>query len=177
MINKNILDSEVSLINFADIRKFVKECLNKAPDYFWKIPSSSTGKYHPEDDNIEGGLIRHTKKAVKIAEDLCRCFDVISAERDYVIAAMILHDTCKNGFPEGGPYTVDGHGNLFVGIVNLLMKKDEKLNSEMVKTISKLISLHMGRFDTPYIIGGDILSKIVHVADYISSRRYLTINL
>ena len=30
------------------------------PDYFWVMPASSTGKYHPDQDAGVGGLVRHS---------------------------------------------------------------------------------------------------------------------
>ena len=40
------------------------------PNYFFEVPASSTGKYHPEFALGDGGLIRHTKVAVRIAYEL-----------------------------------------------------------------------------------------------------------
>jgi hypothetical protein len=45
-------------------------------------------------------------------------------------------------------------------------------------TISRLILMHMGKFDLPYVFDWqDTLASIVHIADYISSREDITVNI
>lgn len=61
------LQPEIDLISEPKIIKFVKDCLEYAPEYFWRIPASSTGNHHPHFALGEGGLVRHTKAAVWIA--------------------------------------------------------------------------------------------------------------
>lgn len=56
-----IFENELNLIKNVDLRKLVELSLQSAPDYFFTIPASSTGKYHPQYALGEGGLVRHTK--------------------------------------------------------------------------------------------------------------------
>ena len=44
--------------------------IDSLPDYFFEVAAASTGKYHPKYAQGEGGLVRHTKAAVKIAYEL-----------------------------------------------------------------------------------------------------------
>ena len=53
-----------------DIADFLKYLVNNLPDYFFEIPASSTGKYHPEFASTTHGLVKHTKLAVRIAYEL-----------------------------------------------------------------------------------------------------------
>ena len=39
---------ELNYIEEARIREAAKVLLDNLPDYFYKIPASSTGKYHPD---------------------------------------------------------------------------------------------------------------------------------
>ena len=171
------LEKEVALIVDPDIKDFVKKCIAFAPNYFWKIPSSSTGKYHPEDEHGEGGAVLHTKRVVRIVDDLCRNFDIKNKDRDCVISAAIMHDFCKNGFPSNTGHTVDGHGTLWVNILNQVVNKDLVLNSEVTKTISRLIACHMARFDIPFVETSNKLDLIIQVADYIVSREYVKVEI
>jgi hypothetical protein len=173
----NSLNKELKLISRPDIRTFVKECLEKAPEYFWTIPSSSTGKYHPEEDNGVGGLVIHTKKVVKLADDLCRNYEIIGDERDCVIAAAIMHDTCKGGFPENSGNTVSGHGSLWINIAEQVIDKKILIGVDYIKLIGRLISTHMGRWDEPFINNYDVMSNIIQVSDYIASRKYVKVDV
>lgn len=96
---KNKLIDVCKEINGEYIREFTQAALSVAPDYFWIVPSSTTGKHHPPDEFCEGGLILHTLRAVEVVKELCRAFDVKYYEKDTLISATILHDLCVAGIP------------------------------------------------------------------------------
>lgn len=50
------LQPELDQIRDEQIMTFTRYVLEKAPTYFWTVPSSSSGKYHPPQSNGEGGL-------------------------------------------------------------------------------------------------------------------------
>ena len=58
---------EIPLIQTDNIRQFLEYCIANLPDYFFHVAASSSGKYHPEYALGDGGLLRHTKAAVWIA--------------------------------------------------------------------------------------------------------------
>ena len=60
---------ELNYINNSRIKKSLIIMINKLPDYFFEVPASSTGKYHPKFALGEGGLVRHTKVAVRLAHE------------------------------------------------------------------------------------------------------------
>ena len=91
---KNELEKIVSPHNKNAVTKFLEEVV---PDYFWHVPASSTGKYHPNFAQGEGGLVRHTKAAMCVAEELLRLEEFMYANRDIVYAAIIIHDCFKYG--------------------------------------------------------------------------------
>ena len=64
------VEKEFMWIKNKNIRKFAIDMVSILPDYFFVVPASSTGKYHPEYSLGEGGLVRHTKSAVLIAKTL-----------------------------------------------------------------------------------------------------------
>ena len=63
-------EQELNYIKDENIRKSLEIMINYIPDYFFHIAASSTGKYHPQYALGDGGLIRHTKAAVRMAIEL-----------------------------------------------------------------------------------------------------------
>lgn len=98
---KSLFLAEAEAIKSTDIRRFTLEALDAVDPRFWTIPSSSSGRYHPPEDQGEGGLVRHVIKAVTVAQQESRRFNLTKEEEDMAVAAALLHDTCKNGIPWG----------------------------------------------------------------------------
>ena len=63
-------NKEYSYIKDEKKRDDLKYLVSELPDYFFEIPASSTGKYHPEFAGTKNGLVKHTKVAVRIAKEL-----------------------------------------------------------------------------------------------------------
>jgi len=95
MTDKEQLFNAVNLIQNQELRDWTRQELSKQPDNFWIIPASSTGKYHPEHSQGEGGLIRHILAALYFARELFEVYSATDEEKDIVIAALILHDIAK----------------------------------------------------------------------------------
>ena len=64
--NKTIFDSILNTFENEDIKEFAISCIDAAPDYFYHVGASSTGKYHPQYALGEGGLVRHTLALLKL---------------------------------------------------------------------------------------------------------------
>lgn len=168
---------ELQLIDNEKVRNNVIHILSVTDDYFYHIPASSTGKYHPDFALGEGGLIRHTKAAVKIADCMLNLvmFSALKGDRDYIIAALILH--CKkNG--DGEQYTRADHPILAANFIY-----DNCIDVIIGGKIAELVKTHMGQFNTDFKTGKVILppalspvQKFVHLADYLASRKFLNIN-
>ena len=110
MNNIEVFRNEIDLIEDEQIKALVIKALESAPDYFYTIPASATGKYHPAYSLGEGGLVRHTKAAVKLANDLLtlELYAKLVPHRDEIIAALILHDSVKKGM-NGNKFTTIDH--------------------------------------------------------------------
>lgn len=50
-----VFSAELQLIKNQDLRAFAEYCLARVPEYFFTIPASSTGKYHPPFSLGRGG--------------------------------------------------------------------------------------------------------------------------
>ena len=67
------------------------------PDYFFEIPASSSGKYHPKISLGNGGVVRHTVFAVDLALELFRVYNFTDIEKDIIVISLAIHDTFKSG--------------------------------------------------------------------------------
>ena len=95
-----VFKRELNYIKDARIRESCMIILDMLPDYFYEIPASSTGKYHPEFSLGDKGLVRHTKAAVRIAIELFNdsaLNNFNSHEKDLIIFALTIHDGLKCG--------------------------------------------------------------------------------
>jgi hypothetical protein len=173
-----MFEEEVKLIQDEGIKTFTLKCINAAPDYFWKIPASSTGKWHPSDELGEGGKYLHSRKVTRIAYDLCRNADIVGWERDCVVSAAIQHDFCSRGYPTLEKYTISGHGPLWIKMCEAKVCFSSQIFSQpQLKLIARLIGTHMGRWDMPFEDATDIFESIIQTSDYIASRKYISVDL
>ena len=179
-----VFKKELSYIKDARIRRSTEIILNLLPDYFYEIPASSTGKYHPAFSLGEGGLVRHVKVAVRIAKELLDNPTIgnkyTSIEKDVMIMALILHDGLKSGLVHNR-YTQANHPTLIKKFV--FDNKDKlELEEEELTLFGKVVESHMGSWNTDYD-GVEILpvpktkcENFVHMCDYLSSKKFLNVN-
>lgn len=173
---------ELNLIKNIEIKNFVSYMLDKeTPDYFFSVAASSTGKYHPNYALGEGGLVRHTKAATRIAYELFRTdlYPYNQDRQDLILASLILHDTRKHG-NAGSRYTVVEHPLLAADAVR---NSTGVLDKGMKEIIAMNIETHMGNFNKDYKTGKEVLpkpqtgmQKFVHQCDYLASRKCLEFN-
>ena len=69
-MRENVFNVELNRIQDQNVRASTELLLNMLPDYFFEIPASSSGKYHPVFSLGEGGLVRHVKVAMRILEEM-----------------------------------------------------------------------------------------------------------
>jgi hypothetical protein len=160
-------------IDSKDIRAFTHEALYNAPKKFWEAPSSSSGRYHPPEDQGKGGLVRHIIKATCVAEELSRFYDLKNEDKDIVIAATLLHDIKKNGL-RWGEMTDYTHGLIAYNWLSRFNLKDPSKTQ-----IRNCVRYHMGRWVQPEselerALNPTIHEQIVQLSDYISSRKSIS---
>lgn len=173
--------TELYYIKNERIKNSANELINLLPDYFFHIPASSTGKYHPRYALGDGGLLRHTKAVVRIGYELLNNETFgqtfTADEKDLLIVAMLLHDGLKMGLVKDKYVTAD-HPLLAAQFV---IDHPTNLTNEEVAFISRVIKSHMGPFNKDYN-GNEILpkpsddaEKFVHLCDYLASKKLLKI--
>ena len=183
MNREEIFKNELDFIKSDRIRKSCIEMLKILPDYFFEIEASSTGKYHPNYALGKGGLVRHTKAAVRIAKELlgdaCIGDKYTQDEKDLMIMALILHDGVKSGVPKE-KYTRFDHP---IMIGQMIMDNEENMELEMeeIEFLDDVIKTHMGPWTTDYN-GVEVLERpktkyqnFVHMCDFLASRKFLEV--
>lgn len=183
MNREDIFKVELGYIKSDRIRKSCLAMINLLPEYFFEIEASSTGKYHPKYALGKGGLVRHTKAAVRIAYDLlgdaCIGDKYTQDEKDLMIMALILHDGVKSGVPKER-YTRFDHP-IMMG--QMIMDNEENMELEMeeIEFLDDVIKTHMGPWTSDYN-GVEVLERpktkyqnFVHMCDFLASRKALEV--
>lgn len=170
---------ELDYIKNEDIRKSLEIMIEKLPDYFFHVAASSTGKYHPKYALGDGGLLRHSKAAVRFGFELLNNPAIgdkyTEREKDLMLMGLLIHDGLKLGNPEE-KYTRFDHPILMEKLVK--ESKDElPISEDEVDFVGDVIKTHMGVWTTDYN-GNEVLEKpktkyqnFVHMCDYLASRK------
>lgn len=128
---------EIKLIENASIRSQVETAfLNYCPTYFWKVPASSSGKYHQDDVVSSQGLWLHTKRAFTVGERIARSEkyrgNINQEEHDVLRASILLHDMFKQGLePRDSKHTSDDHDL----IVRQFLEREMNIDSRILDCV------------------------------------------
>ena len=180
MRNIALFDREINLIKNETLREAVKQYMAEdTPDYFWSEGASSSGKYHPKFSQGVGGLVRHTKAVVMFAEELLRMSSYMYLSddfKDYIIAACIIHDTCKYGNEaEINKDEYANHANNAADSFAFWCGNNSPM-CEPHYLLLQAVRSHMGQWSTdredrPFTP----IDRCVHMADYMASRAFIDI--
>jgi hypothetical protein len=181
-----LFKTELNYIKNPKIKEFTgKVLLEVVPDYFFKIPPSSTSKYHPKQTHVDGGLVIHTRMAVRMAIEM---FDFMKESysdnmKDCIVSALILHDTQKNGTNLANKYTVADHPLVAVNQIKARKNICSILDTEILNTILDGILCHMTKWNTDYRSKKEVLplpskkyQTYIGMCDYIVSRKCIAID-
>lgn len=183
MDREKIFEKEFNYLKIDKIKKACLEVIKLLPDYFFEVPASSTGKYHPEYALGEGGLLRHSKAAMRIGYELLSDPSIgdkyTEKEKDLMLMALLIHDGLKSGMPKE-KYTRFDHPIL---MADFLMDNEEALGLEVeeIEFLGDVIKTHMGVWTKDYN-GVEVLEKpvtkyqnFVHMCDYLASRKAILV--
>lgn len=174
-----VLKDEINYIKDDRVKESLIYMINKLPDYFFTVEAASTGKYHPSYAQGEGGLLRHSKAAMRIGYELLSNPAIgdkyTDIQKDLMLMGLLLHDGLKLGFPQE-KYTRFDHPILMANFIENEATNLE-ISSEEVKFVADVIKTHMGVWTTDYR-GNEVLEKpktkyqnFVHMCDYLASRK------
>ena len=170
---------EMNLIEDERLRKFTEWYFeNRVGAWFWESGASSSGKYHPQFSQGEGGLVRHTRAVAMFCEELLRLSTYAYMKpiyKDFARVACLLHDTCKYGTGnEVDKACYPMHGQLAADAVNKAWF--DYCGENAPALLCMAIASHMGQWtqereDRPFTN----IDRLVHLADYIASRPFIQI--
>ena len=170
-----------------DIKEFAIVLLDDMPEYIWHVGASSTGKYHPAYSLGEAGLMRHQIAVVRFLNFFLELEQyeskLTSRERDLIRLSGLIHDGRKSGSQEDyekSKYTRFNHPVLMADVVRGF--DGQYLNHEEIELVADTISKHMGQWNTDKKTDVELpkpnnkFARMVHVADYLASRKCLTMD-
>ena len=178
-----MFQKELDYIKDTKLKESLIKIIDILPDYWLEEAASSTGKYHPSYALGTGGLLRHSKAAMRIGYELLENPSIgdkyTSHEKDLMLMSLLVHDGLKLGLPKE-KYTRFDHPIL---MANYIIENAKKLSlsEEDAKFMANVIKTHMGPWTTDYD-GNEILEKpktkyqnFVHMCDYLASRKCLLV--
>lgn len=181
----NMVAPILATIVNEDIREFAKVLVDGLPNYIWEVGASSTGKYHPEYSLGLGGLMRHQIAVVRFINFFFELEQYntkfTSREMDLMRVAGLVHDGRKSGEQadyERSKFTKFDHP---LQMANVIRSYDgQYLNHDELEFCAHCIESHMGKWNTdkkssvvlPKPV--DEYQQFVHLADYLASRKDLT---
>jgi hypothetical protein len=171
------LSAEINLIKNPSIVAFVQFALESAPAYFWTVPASTSGKYHPTKCRAPGGLVHHTRMVVYFVSHMMLSMHC-EAWHDELIAAAILHDMYKNG---DNPKKFMGqnhwaaHGMHLAGHLQRQAGWAHWAGNASVNKILDLTARHMQHWGGAAPRPASMEDWCLALADYVSSRKLVNI--
>lgn len=184
MADRHSFDFVLDWMHDEKLKKFLKYVIDNLPDYFFVVPASSSGKYHPSYALGDGGLVRHTQAFAIIAHELfnLEMFDFTEEERDLILCAIVPHDGLKQGSGKG-QHTVFEHPILAANFIKKCnIETGGLLTDQQEQIVYHAIASHMGQWNTANYSKVTLpkprtrLEKFVHLCDYLASRKFLELN-
>ena len=181
----NMVTPILATIVNDDIREFAKVLVEGLPSYIWEVGASSTGKYHPAYSLGQGGLMRHQIAVVRFLNYFFELeqYKTPLGDRkmDLMRVAGLVHDGRKSGEQtdyEHNKFTKFDHP---IQMANVIRSYDGKyLNHDELEFIAHCVESHMGQWcsdrksSTVLPKPLDVYQHFVHLADYLASRKDLT---
>ena len=173
--------TELNFIKHSGLRRFAELLLENADEYFFTVPASSSGKYHPDFARKVGGLVLHTKAVVDIAHMIVEeqsLWGLDDLQKDILFVSAIAHDIKKQG-NGAGKHTIKEHPMCAATyVMDVFTAYSEELQNNGVsqaiaQKIGEIIVSHMGKWavkdgmPAPTTKGQLLLCT----ADYMASRK------
>ena len=181
-----MLRDEVYKLKYNQLVELGDYLLQEIPEYFFTVPASSSGKYHPVGDLGEGGLVRHSISVKKMLDHLMELngyYEFTDRQKELLQLAALFHDCMKSGTQED--YEKNQHTKFLHPILaaNFIMYCAcvVGLNYDDAKFIYDAVASHMGQWNINKYGDGTLPlpqephQKILHLADYLASRQDINI--
>lgn len=181
---KELLKEYFDSIQDENVKKFMEQCIETIPEYWYTVPASSTGKYHPNYALGNGGLMRHTIALLRFFNRLVRNTmygsPFTNREMDLLRVACLMHDSRKSGSDEDfaiSKYTKFDHPILAANVVRSI--ETEYITVEEKEMVANAIESHMGQWNVDTYGKSKVelplptnkYQKIVHLVDYLAAQK------
>lgn len=177
---------ELSCVSNPLCQGIAVSAMSKLPEYFWTLPASSSGHFHPKTSLGIGGLVRHVKSVFAVSEALLShpsLYDFSADEKDEIRVAILVHDGIKQGFGSEPTHTLHDHP-----ILPRTHLEPSGLNEQGLQVwdrICTLVESHMGPWNVDKKGESDIVlplpespaQKFVHMCDYLASRKEIEVDV
>ena len=175
---------ELNSISDANLREFATQLILHAPDYFFYVSATTSGKNHPEFARRVGGLVNHTKCVCFYAMCNVESFGLSKHDMDLIIIAALAHDIKKQGNTNTN-HTAWEHPELAHDFIFEIRDKFPHLISKEDATIiANAVLCHMGKWANyaefvsdkkVYPMPQTLFEYALQSADYIASRKEIVL--
>ena len=180
---ESMFKQELGCIENDRIRIACLKIVKLLPQYWFEVAAASTGKYQPEYAQGDGGLLRHSKAAMRIGYELLVDPAIgdkyTSVEKDLMLVALIMHDGLKSGLIKE-KYTRFDHPLL---VAKLIRENQDKINltTGEINFLTQAIETHMGEWNKDF---NDIevlplpknkYQRFVHMCDFLASKKFIEV--
>jgi uncharacterized protein (DUF3820 family) len=180
----SVFINELNYIKDNNLNAFARELIANAEDYFFTVPASSSGKYHPQFSLGVGGLVRHTRCVAYFAMGAGESYNFDQHTTDLLVIAALAHDIKKQGHISNG-HTVREHPLYGADyVIEMQNKFPNFITKEDAEKIAGAVRSHMGKWegtrewvkDTTkelFPMPKDGFEQALQMADYVASRKYI----
>lgn len=180
----SVFINELNYIKDSNLKAFAMELIANAEDYFFTVPASSSGKYHPQFSLGVGGLVRHTRCVAYFAMGAGESYNFDQHTTDLLVIAALAHDIKKQGHISNG-HTVREHPLYGADyVIEMQSKFPNFITKEDAEKIAGAVRSHMGKWegtrewvkDTTkelFPMPKDGFEQALQIADYVASRKYI----
>lgn len=180
----SVFINELNYIKDDNLNAFARELIANAEDYFFTVPASSSGKYHPQFSLGVGGLVRHTRCVAYFAMGAGESYNFDQHTTDLLVIAALAHDIKKQGHISNG-HTVREHPLYGADyVIEMQSKFPNFITKEDAEKIAGAVRSHMGKWegtrewvkDTTkelFPMPKDGFEQALQMADYVASRKYI----
>ena len=183
---KTLLKPYLDAVQNSDIKNFMIQCIATIPNYWFKAPASSSGRFHPKYALGEGGLMRHTLGILqfvnRLRENNIYRSQFTEREFDLICVACLMHDSRKCGDDEDykkSQRTRFEHPLLAAEVIRSI--NTTYVTDEEKEFVASAVETHMGQWNTKDSVTLPLPltnhQKFVHLVDYIASMRNCNMDL
>ncbi len=91
-MDTKLLEQEINEIKDENLKDLIEKVMHATPDWYCKMPSSTSGSFHPIDELGPGGKIIHHKKVFRLADEAVERYGIKEYEYEVLKSACLIHD-------------------------------------------------------------------------------------